>query len=436
MKHKPLTTLIGLLIISLLVLTVLASITVPDNVYFGYGNGTYFTHPGTYDTIERVDGRWYFDGVGYPYVYTLTLTVSNPQNTTYTASSIPVELSTSGNDTNPIITYNFRFANGTWLYGTNQTYTTPTSMTISGNATGKFCAHAVGDNGTTDYEEVWLTVQIIIIYTLSITIVYPEATTYTTPTIPVQLTPSGNDTNVIVTYNFKFPNATWLYPSNQTYVGTTSMTINENVTNGNFYAYAVGDHQTDDATVQFSITIEGYISVTISLETTYGGTTEPAPGFYLYPAWSNVRLNAIPDDYSAFVSWEIDGRNYTDSRIYYLEVTDIDHTAKAYFQSYPTPSEVNVDSLWSYLFELDFIGFFYALLVTTFNFLSLGIALIVMMFLVPLYLRTGSLLLLCIAWLLVGGFLIALIPEVAGLAILFIVLGIGGLIYRLFRPSS
>lgn len=101
----------------------------------------------------------------------------------------------------------------------------------------------------------------------------------------------------------------------------------------------------------------------------------------------------------------------------------------------PLPS-LSVQSIWQYLYEGDFVGFFNALLITTFNSLSIGIALVTMLFLVPLYIRTKSLMLLVVAWLLIGSFLIATMPEVSGLAIVFMALGIGGLFWRLFRPSG
>jgi hypothetical protein len=90
-------------------------------------------------------------------VYTLSLTV-NPQNTT---SSISVSLSSSGNDTNPVITWNAKFTNGTCLYGSNQTYSGTTSMAINDNATDVlFFAHVGGDNSTQDYKEVTFSVTI------------------------------------------------------------------------------------------------------------------------------------------------------------------------------------------------------------------------------------------------------------------------------------
>lgn len=97
--------------------------------------------------------------------------------------------------------------------------------------------------------------------------------------------------------------------------------------------------------------------------------------------------------------------------------------------------EVNVDALWDYLYDGDFIGFFFAILVFAFQVQDLAIGFISMIFLGALYLRTGSLLLLCIAWLLIGSFLISLMPGVSAVAILFMALGVAGLLYRLFRPS-
>mgnify|MGYP001444933444 CR=1 FL=1 len=35
-------------------------------INFGYLNGSYFNHPGSYTTISYVDDVWFFDGVQYP----------------------------------------------------------------------------------------------------------------------------------------------------------------------------------------------------------------------------------------------------------------------------------------------------------------------------------------------------------------------------------
>jgi hypothetical protein len=46
------------------------------------------------------------------------------------------------------------------------------------------------------------------------------------------------------------------------------------------------------------------------------------------------------------------------------------------------------------------------------------------------------LLLLSILWILIGSFLVAAVPMASGIGILFIALAIGGLLWRLFRPSG
>ena len=38
----------------------------PSYYYFGYGNGTYFTHLGTYGNVTEINHVWYFDDVAYP----------------------------------------------------------------------------------------------------------------------------------------------------------------------------------------------------------------------------------------------------------------------------------------------------------------------------------------------------------------------------------
>lgn len=366
----------------------------------------------------------------YGDAYSLTLTVTNPQNISYNTYSVPVEMSTSGTDTNPVVTYNFQFSNGTWLYGVNQTYVAPTYMVFNENCTGTFYGMAVGDHAS-DSKNVSLTVQKTIIYTLSVAITNPQNTTYIDPAIPVELTSSGNDTNQVVTYNFQFSNSTLLYSSNQTYAGATTMTVNGDCT-GTFYAYITGDNEDNSSSVMLTADVR----INVNLTSSVGGSTIPTEGQYYWLKNSLYTLRAAHADYCVFYAWEIDGVNYTVSPVYYLQTVEADHTAKAYFTVYQALPDIDVSLLWVYWQEGDFIGFFYALMMTAFTLESIGVAFVVMLFLMPLYLRTGSLLLLCIAWILIGSFLIVLFPVVAGLAVLFMVLGISGLIYRLFRPAN
>jgi len=97
---------------------------------------------------------------------------------------------------------------------------------------------------------------------------------------------------------------------------------------------------------------------------------------------------------------------------------------------------VEAENYWQYLYEGDFIGLFSALMVSVFQSNTIVIAVLYMLFFVPLYIRTKSLMLLCILWILIGGFAITAMPEVAGFAVLFSAFGVAGLVYRLFRPSN
>ncbi|MFA5366042.1 MAG: hypothetical protein WC325_12745, partial [Candidatus Bathyarchaeia archaeon] len=93
---------------------------------------------------------------------------------------------------------------------------------------------------------------------------------------------------------------------------------------------------------------------------------------------------------------------------------------------------VDVGSYWLFFYEGNYLGFFQAFFISSFGNLETAIGLIVFLFMVPIYLRTKSLLLLCILWILIGSFLIVAFPLASGLAVLFMALAIGGLLYRLF----
>lgn len=296
--------------------------------------------------------------------YTLSLTVNKPANTTYTTSTIPVNLATSGNETGTItVTWNVQFANETWLYGTNQTYSGQTSFTIGESLTATFCAHAVGSgHGISDYEEVMFTVSISeASYVISLHITSPTNTTYTQRNIPISISLSvtGNDSASAYSWNILLSDDTWFYYTNKT-TSSATVTLTENGTY-TFCCHVLGAHASEDyEEVMFSAAI-------------------------------------------------------------------VEH---------PTLPSVNVGGLWAFLYAGDFIGFFNALLALAFTSLDIAVGVVAMIFLVPLYIRTKSLLLVCIGWILTGSFLIVAMPLVSGVAVLFLSLGIGGTIYRLFRPSN
>jgi hypothetical protein len=93
--------------------------------------------------------------------YATEITIVEPENTTYTTSTVPIDCSATTNGTNPVITWNIQFSNGSWLYAENQTYTVATSATINENCTATFCAHVTTDEGASDYETVVFTVVVV-----------------------------------------------------------------------------------------------------------------------------------------------------------------------------------------------------------------------------------------------------------------------------------
>jgi hypothetical protein len=90
----------------------------------------------------------------------VTVIITSPTNTTYTIPTVSVQLSASGGT---IDTIWWNCKNGTsWIYGTNQTYTTPTSMTGFVNGTSyTFYAWANNTLGEWDEETVMFTVEIL-----------------------------------------------------------------------------------------------------------------------------------------------------------------------------------------------------------------------------------------------------------------------------------
>jgi hypothetical protein len=110
------------------------------------------------------------DGFTYtPYMYPhpmvsgegyVTVTITYPTNNSYTTPTVPVQLSASGGT---IDTIWWNCKNGTtWIYGSNQTYTVPTSMTgFVDGASYTFYGWANNTDGEWDEETVMFTVLIL-----------------------------------------------------------------------------------------------------------------------------------------------------------------------------------------------------------------------------------------------------------------------------------
>jgi parallel beta-helix repeat protein len=80
---------------------------------------------------------------------------------------------------------------------------------------------------------------------------------------------------------------------------------------------------------------------TLTITTTAGGTTDPAPGTYSYTVNSTLQITAIPNVNYLFKYWELDGVNVGSANPYSVYM-DKDHTLKAVFSPIPPPLSVSI----------------------------------------------------------------------------------------------
>jgi len=83
----------------------------------------------------------------------------------------------------------------------------------------------------------------------------------------------------------------------------------------------------------------------------------------------------------------------------------------------------------------DYLGFIQATYVSAFQSADLFWGVVILLFMTPLYIRTRSLLLMSILWILVGGLFLVAMPIVSGLAILLLSFGLAGMFYKLFTRN-
>jgi len=98
---------------------------------------------------------------------------------------------------------------------------------------------------------------------------------------------------------------------------------------------------TDDHTLQ---PVFAKVNYTLTIETTTGGTTSPAPDTYTYTASSDVEVTAIPSSGYVFDHWELNGSNVGSANPYTVNM-DNNYVLKAFFASAPSPPSVSIDPM-------------------------------------------------------------------------------------------
>jgi hypothetical protein len=298
--------------------------------------------------------------------------ITDPANTTITGPTVDVEFYVSSNDTIVSRCFNVFFSNGTSTG--NITYTGATSIIVNGNGTASLFAYVVGEKSE-DSKNVSFSV-------LYIVADEPEPTPTPTPT-PTATSDTQPDLTIISPFNRTY--MTDSFNVEISYMGQADL-VWFNVRNGSSWVY--------DSNITYSgaTVLTGFID-----------------GSYTFMVWAS---NSLGESDSATV-------------LFTIGIT-----------ANPVLPQVNFDSFWLFFYEGDYLGFAQAFLVSTFLNFETAMVLVVMLFVVPVYLKTKSLMLLSILWLLLGGFFVVVLPAASALSVLFVALGIGGLAYRLFRPSG
>ena len=94
-----------------------------------------------------------------------------------------------------------------------------------------------------------------------------------------------------------------------------------------------------------------------------------------------------------------------------------------------------MEGILQYLYNGDILGFIRAVFTYSFGSADAFFAVVALAVTVPIYIRTKSLTLISILWIVTGGVFQALSPVLNVFAVFFLVMGIGGLIYQLFMSD-
>jgi hypothetical protein len=254
---------------------------------------------------------------------------------------------------------------------------------------------------------------------------------------------------IATAYNNAFP-STFGTPDGQVGAETVAYVASSELTYDTWY-FGVWEDESTNRIRNINLTTDTEITAyynstetvyTLTMQVTEGGLITPSEGEHDYAEDYNVTLTATPSESYSFAAWEIDGSNETTTESTWYVVMDGDHTAKAYFiASSPSPTATpepvtvwdlgsDVSLLLVYLQSGDLIGFIIACYTSRIG--QLFYVILILCFTVPLALRTQSITYVAIVWLICGAVMIPAVPLISPAAVILLILGIAGLIYRVY----
>jgi hypothetical protein len=216
-------------------------------------------------------------------------------------------------------------------------------------------------------------------------------------------------------------------------------------------------------------TLKTYYHVSLINQTdfdtaTYGNTTvnislQLKAYAYGYLAFSNTVTSLVLNSQSMYnLTFTISGSVPTTMTIdfpqspTYISKSGVNQTSWAYTNGYvtlttpslsvwsliyspsapPLPAPSEVTNFLAFLLAGDFLGFIMAVYTQGFGSADIFFGVVIMLVMVPLYIRTKSLMFMSILWILLGSLFLVAMPLVSGLAVLLLVLGIGSMLFELF----
>jgi len=181
-----------------------------------------------------------------------------------------------------------------------------------------------------------LAVALIILMILVLVLVLPPVSPpISKPTPPV---------NYTLTITHTTGGTTNPAPGNYTYLNGSLVTVAATAFAGYVFDYWNLDGSKVASTPSINVTMNANHTLhavfalathTLTISTTTGGTTSPAPGVYIYAHGTEVQVNAIANAGYAFDHWELDSSD-VGSAIPYVVTMDTDHTLHAVFKPFYT----------------------------------------------------------------------------------------------------